>query len=318
MHLTDARSNPTTVLQTHQATAQAGELVSLTIAIPTYNRCRAVEQLIQQLLPQLQPNDELLVVDDGSQDETRAVLAQIPSVRLIVNPSNCGMVKTWNTCLTSASQDWICMIHDDDHIAPTALETIRRACATMNAPALIAHQSIAPHMDQQFRYRVAEPGAWAVLNTTTTPSGVTIHRAIVDDVGGFSEQFPYSCDLEYFARVCVHYPSLVIESPQILHYNQHDQNYQYKTWHQPDFWRQLEAIEETVLQYANLDPAIAAFTFRDRMAAYAWHMLENAARANDPTLLRHVGWLLQRYPYLGRRVRLSAAMAFLFNRLIKL
>jgi glycosyltransferase involved in cell wall biosynthesis len=295
----------------------SGALPPLTIAIPTYNRSQSVTALVKQLMPQLLPGDELLVVNDGSHDSTVEVLHGFPEVKLVSNPSNCGMVKTWNRCLTAASQDWICVIHDDDSVSPKALQTIRRACTLVGEPALIAHRSLDAHLDHSFRYRLAEPGTWAVLNTTTTPSGVTLHRSIVETIGTFNEQFSYSCDLEYFARICAHYPSLVIENPEILYYNQHDQNYQYKTWRKADFWQQLEAIERTILNYASLGGDVERY-FRDRMSNYAQHMLKNAAQAEDKMLLRHVGSVLSKQHYLGRRVRLAAGIATIFNTYVEL
>jgi predicted benzoate:H+ symporter BenE len=70
-----------------------GALLPLTIAIPTYNRCQLVVTLVQQLLPQLLPNDELLIVDDGSQDATAETLRSIPQVKLVSNPSNTAWSK---------------------------------------------------------------------------------------------------------------------------------------------------------------------------------------------------------------------------------
>ncbi|MBW4469057.1 MAG: glycosyltransferase family 2 protein [Stenomitos rutilans HA7619-LM2] len=313
----DAHLNQVKALSDHAGSLAFAGAAPLSITIPTYNRCESVVALVQQLLPQLSPEDELLVVDDGSQDGTTDALRNLNAVKLVPNPSNYGMVKTWNRCLEVASRDWICIIHDDDRVAPTALATIRRACTIVGEPALIAHRSVDSHLDQAFRYRLAAPGAWAVMHTPTTPSGVTVHRAVVDAIGGFDKQFPYSCDLEYFARICARYPSLVIESPELLYYNQHDQNYQYKTWRQADFWQQLEAIEQTVLKYAGLSTT-GENHFRDRMSHYAQHMLQNAAQADDQTLLRHIGWMLWKQPYLGRRVRLTAGIAALFNSYVKL
>jgi len=301
----------------HEHTSASEALPPLTIAIPTYNRCQSVVALVQQLTPQLRPEDELLVVDDGSQDNTAKALHNLTQVRLVSNPSNCGMVKTWNRCLAAASHDWICIVHDDDRVALTALQTIRRACVLVGEPALIAHRSVDSHLDQAFRYRLAGPGAWAVLNTTTTPSGVTLHRSIVEAIGGFNEQFTYSCDLEYLARICARYPSLIIESPELLYYNQHDQNYQYKTWRKDDFWRQLETIERTILSHADLNADTERY-FRDRMSNYAQHMLKTAAQAKDRTLLRHVGSMLWKQPYLGRRVRLAASIAAVANTYVEL
>jgi glycosyltransferase involved in cell wall biosynthesis len=317
MHTSNTNVSPAKTLQRQSYSGDFGVSPPLTIAIPTYNRCQSVTKLVHQLIPQLLPEDELLVVNDGSQDGTTEALHRIPEVTLVSNPSNYGMVKTWNRCLTAASQDWICVIHDDDSVGPTALQTIRRACTLVDEPALIAHQSLDSHLDHAFRYRLAEPGAWAVLHTTTTPSGVTLHRDIVKAIGTFDEQFSYSCDLEYLARICAHYPSLVIENPEILHYNQHDQNYQYKTWRQADFWQQLEAIERTILSYANLEADSERY-FRDRMTNYAQHMLKTASQAEDKTLLRHVGSVLWKQRYLGRRVRLAAGFAAALNTYVEL
>lgn len=317
MHTSGTNLSSVKVSPGQASSSASGALPPLTIAIPTYNRCQSVTALVKQLIPQLLPDDELLVVNDGSQDSTVETLHSIPEVKLVSNPSNYGMVKTWNRCLTAASQDWICVIHDDDSVASTALQTIRRACTLVAEPALIAHRSLDAHLDHSFRYRLTEPGTWAVLHTTTTPSGVTLHRSIVETIGTFNEQFPYSCDLEYFARICAHYPSLVIENPEILYYNQHDQNYQYKTWRQADFWQQLEAIERRILSYANLSANIEPY-FRDRMSNYAQHMLKTAAQAEDKILLRHVGSVLLKQHYLGRKVRLAAGIATIFNTYVEL
>lgn len=317
MHIINTQLSQTETVYEHERTSASEALPPLTIAIPTYNRCQSVVALVQQLMPQLRPEDELLVIDDGSQDNTVEALHSLTQVRLVSNPSNYGMVKTWNHCLTSASRDWICIIHDDDRVASTALQTIRRACVLIGEPALIAHRSVDSHLDQAFRYRLAEPGAWAVLNTTTTPSGVTLHRSIVEAVGGFNEQFTYSCDLEYLARICARYPSLIIESPELLYYNQHDQNYQYKTWRKDDFWQQLETIERMILSHAALNVDTERY-FRDRMSNYAHHMLKTAAKAEDKTLLRHVGSVLWKQPYLGRRVRLAASIAAVANTYVEL
>ena len=317
MQTSETNISSTRTLQRQAHSSEPRALPPLTIAIPTYNRCQSVTTLVHQLIPQLLPEDELLVVNDGSQDGTTENLARIPEVTLMSNPSNYGMVKTWNRCLTVASQDWICVIHDDDRVAPTALQTIRRACTLVGEPALIAHRSLDAHLDQAFRYRRAEPGAWAVLNTTTTPSGVTVHRDIVKAIGTFNEHFAYSCDLEYFARICAHYPSLVIENPEVLYYNQHDQNYQYKTWRQTDFWQQLEAIERTVLSYTDLSTDGDRY-FRDHMTNYARHMLKTASQAEDKTLLQHVGSILWKQQYLGRRVRFSASLAAVLNTYVEL
>ena len=282
---------------------------ALTIAIPTYNRCASVVSLAESIVPQLRSRDELLVIDDGSQDGTSEALGKIAGVRLLRNSSNRGMVVTWNACLQSASRDWICIIHDDDAIATTGIEAIRRACSAASDPALIAHHKVDTDLDACFRYRALEPGPWSVLNSSTPPSGATIHRAIVDTVGLFDERFAYSADIEYFARVSARFKLLIIESPQVVHCAVHDQNYRYKTWHEPDFLTQLEEIERLVIEYSGLRKGQAARESRLRMTGHVRHMFSCAACLGDKALLRRTGRLLYRMPGVERRLRLTACVA---------
>ncbi len=285
----------------------------LTVAIPTYKRCKNVLSLVQSILPQLHEEDELLVVDDGSQDGTAQSLESIKRLTLISNLSNQGMVKTWNKCLTFASNEWICLVHDDDTIAPEALKTIRKACSLVSEPALIAHESLDVNLDSRFRYRVVEPGAWAVQHSTLVPSGVTIHKSIIDSVGLFDEQFTYSPDIEYFARICAKFTSIRIESPHVLTFNIHHQNYEYKTWCKPDFFTQLEKIEMLLSTYSGLTEDVARTYFNYRMNQHIKHMLRYSSRADDKTLLQKVSSIIRDKPYLWRRNRANAQIAALLN-----
>ena len=58
---------------------------SLSIVIPTYKRCKSVAALVNSIIPQMMDEDELLVVDDGSQDDTTDILSKIARIRLISN-----------------------------------------------------------------------------------------------------------------------------------------------------------------------------------------------------------------------------------------
>jgi glycosyltransferase involved in cell wall biosynthesis len=290
-----------------------GEGASITIAIPTHNRCEAVTAVVTALLPQLQAGDELFVVDDGSDDGTAHSLNTISEVRLIRNETNQGMTSAWNSCLGLGSCDWICIIHDDDIVAPTALGAVRQACAVAGTPSLVGHRCVSPAIDSSLRCRVVEPGAWAVLNTLLVPSGVTVHRMIISALGRFSERFPYSPDIEYFARICRQYRSVVIENPPVIHCRLHQDNYQFSTWRRRDFLQQLEEIESLVTQYSGLSGAAASEAFRRRMNAHCAHMLRWSGHSGQAGLCRTVARAMRGRPYLRRRIRLAALVAALLN-----
>jgi len=286
---------------------------SLTIAIPTYKRCETVVSLVNSLLPQLHDGDELLVVDDASFDGTSEALGSIDKVRLITKTLNEGMVKNWNTCLTSASNDWICVIHDDDTIKPNALQSIRGACSIVGKPALIGHGTTDFDFDDSFCYRVLEAGTRAVLHSPPVPSGVTIHKDIIDSVGLFNERFCYSPDLEYFPRVCTRFPFLIIENPRILLFNFHGQNYEYKTWCKEDFLDQLEEIELLTIKYSNLPSGMVSDLFKYRMNRHINHMFRLAIRADNKILLRQIGKSVKGRSYLSKKNHIKAQISSTLN-----
>jgi glycosyltransferase involved in cell wall biosynthesis len=280
----------------------------LSIAIPTYNRRESVVPLVEAIKCQLLPEDELIVIDDGSSDGTAAALEAIQQVKLTRNTKNQGMVRTWNGCLQSATREWICLIHDDDAVGTHALGAIRRACSIINEPGLIEHARNGL-VDSRFRCRILDPGPWAVLHSALVPSGATIHRSVVDKVGMFDERFSYSADIEYFARICARYKSVVIESPDVIKYNLHQNNYQYRTWKQPDFFVQLEEILRLVVDYADLTEQEAQQCFRTQMTSYVMYILRTSARNHDRMAIRKASSVLLQMPGINYRSRIKAQVA---------
>jgi glycosyltransferase involved in cell wall biosynthesis len=283
------------------------ESVPLTIAIPTYNRCDIVRSLVQSVCEHALPSDEIIVSDDGSTDGTVDELRHVQKLRLIGHEKNRGMVANWNTCLESATNEWVCIVHDDDRLEPGALSTLRRACALANGPALILHRYAGRLFNDAFQYTFSEPSAGAVLSCPTIPSGAIIHRAIIDQLGLFDPHYQYSADLEYFPRIAARFPMIIIESPRILEYRLHGTNYQFKTWHQADFFIQYEALQRSVISHAGVqDEALKREILEQRTIGDLLYMFDMADRLGDRSLVRQVGKYCQEF-----RHRLSIRQRFL-------
>ena len=100
--------------------------------IPVYNRERCVAAAIQSVLGQTVPVHELIVVDDGSTDQSRAAIlegaAGDPRVRYLHQP-NAGAAAARNTGIGAATGDWIAFLDSDDIWTPQkmahALDVIR-------------------------------------------------------------------------------------------------------------------------------------------------------------------------------------------------
>jgi glycosyltransferase involved in cell wall biosynthesis len=281
---------------------------SISVAIPSYNRRSSLSALVAAAAEQLADDDELIVVDDGSTDGSAEEVMKSARCRLIRHEVNQGMVKAWNACLKSASRDWICIIHNDDRIGPGALDAIRTAARLAPNAGLIAHRHT-PSQAGGWCAEVWHAGADAVLNSTLIPSGASVSRSAVEVLGAFDERFDYSTDIEYFARVASRFDMVVIRSPQIVDYRLHDGNYQYATWRKPDFFAQLRAIEDAVMQHTGVTDERREYWRNSRWTGYLSYMFKTTRRLGDRQLLRKIAEELVTRPNVGRRLRVQALIA---------
>ena len=100
----------------------------LTIAIPTYNRLPQVSARVAELLPQLSPEVELLVVDNASEPpvpltEFAASLAD-SRFRIVRNSANIGLAANICRCIEQARGEWVWVLGDDDAVNPCAIRDI--------------------------------------------------------------------------------------------------------------------------------------------------------------------------------------------------
>ena len=91
--------------------------VQVSVAMATYNGSAHVMEQLRSILDQLGPRDEVVVVDDASTDDTRAVLASVddPRVRVVASPVNRGYVRTFEAALV-ASRGEVVLLSDQDDV----------------------------------------------------------------------------------------------------------------------------------------------------------------------------------------------------------
>lgn len=97
-----------------------GDLVS--VIIPTYNRALICKRAVESVLAQTHGNVEIVVVDDGSKDNTREVIIGLDDRVKYIYQANAGVSAARNTALEAASGDYIAFLDSDDAWLPWKLE----------------------------------------------------------------------------------------------------------------------------------------------------------------------------------------------------
>ncbi len=106
----------------------------VSVIVPTYNRADLVGQAINSLLAQTRLPDEIIVIDDGSSDDTSTVLARYGPPVQVIRQHNRGRSAARNTGLGAASGDLIAFLDSDDWLPPESIT--RRAIYLEQNPAV--------------------------------------------------------------------------------------------------------------------------------------------------------------------------------------
>ena len=99
-----------------------------TVIIPTFNRAEFIKRAVDSVLMQAFKDYEIIVVDDGSTDETLEILRDIKDKRIkIVAQSNRGVAHARNQGIKAAQAEWMCFLDSDDEFLPSKLNSLKTA-----------------------------------------------------------------------------------------------------------------------------------------------------------------------------------------------
>ncbi len=183
---------------------------AVSVIIPAYNCAGTIAATLRSVAAQTVPEIEIIVVDDGSRDQTRDVvgaLAREDRRIVVVSQSNSGVSATRNRGIRMAKAAIVAFIDGDDLWAPDHLERHLARFAAM--PHLGVSFCAARYVDALGhvvgRSRVS-PGrvkAEHILysNPTTTCSTLVVRRRVFDVCGIFDEELDRSEDQEWLFRV---------------------------------------------------------------------------------------------------------------------
>ena len=107
----------------------------ITAVVPTYNRGPLIARALESILGQTRTPDEVVVVDDGSTDDTQErIQAYAGRVRYVRQP-NAGGSAARNRGVEEATHPWVAFLDSDDHWRPEHIERMSDAIAATDGAA---------------------------------------------------------------------------------------------------------------------------------------------------------------------------------------
>lgn len=194
----------------------------VSVIIPTYNRGWIIKESIDSVFSQTFDAFELIVVDDGSDDNTSEILDSYGNKLRIIRQANQGVSAARNRGIIASSGEFIALLDSDDLWLPEKLD--RQMSFFRNNPDAVICQTqeiwirngkrVNPcKHHKKLSGMIFEPSLNLCL---VSPSAVMFKRELMDMVGFFDERFPACEDYDLWLRVSLAYPVYLIDEALII------------------------------------------------------------------------------------------------------
>lgn len=213
--------------------------MKVSVVIPAYNAGQFIEETLESVYAQTYPPYEVIVVDDGSIDDTQErvekFLGRHPSLAYIRQNSS-GVAKARNMGIQAASGNWLAFMDADDLWTPTKLEIQMEFLRdNPHVDHLSAHAT--PFEGEKDRIHVPDSGFGhrgngvvehaALLLTIGNPiitSSVMIRKSSVSELGGFDESLVVAEDHELWLRLAMHGYIFAYQHQKLVRRRIHEHN----------------------------------------------------------------------------------------------
>lgn len=300
----------------HQYLPALHEQVS--VVIPAYNYAHFLPEAIASVLAQTWPDFELIIVDDGSTDNTPEICARFTDPRVrAVRQTNAGLSAARNTGIREARYPFVAFLDADDRWQPDFLATVFReferlgpafvavgtSCSRMNA----SGEPLAPPR-QNFLHTSELTAKSFCLRNRPLSSSVVVRRAVFEECGNFDTDLRSSEDRDMWIRITARGHRFFYLGEPLAIIRRHPQNMSknaprmkrnsglvlrcaWKTGAVPRsdvvFWLRAASIHYFLVAWTHFDDGLRARAWQYLLTSIAlWPIFLRADRVAEPPLFR--------------------------------
>lgn len=254
---------------------------SVSVVIPAFNNGDYIVDAVTSALNQTHPC-EIIVVDDGSTDDTASQLAPFAGRIKYIRQPNQGVSVARNNGIRQASGDWVALLDADDLWHPQKIEVQLMALSrsgdasgigmigSRGSKVMPATLSFEPSVR---RLEVRD----FMLTLPISPSSVLIRRSCFDKIGWFDPKFGPAADRDMWLRIAANYGVLEVNSP-CWWYRVHEKQMSRKSMQMNQEFRQVvhkffvedpkqKQFHNLAFSYIYIDAALAQLGEKQRLPA---------------------------------------------------
>ncbi len=211
-------------------------MTNISVVIPTFNRKNRVIQAIESVCNQTHPPSQVVVVDDGSTDDTAQMIQNSYPEITLLEQCNRGVSAARNAGIAVAKGDWIAFLDSDDRWLP---EKLARQVAELkrcegvqlcHCDEIWIRNGRRVNPRNVHKKRGGHIFEHCLPRCCISPSATLMRRGLFSELGEFDETLPACEDYDYWLRLCTHYPVHYIDEPLLVKYGGHSDQLSKMHW----------------------------------------------------------------------------------------
>ena len=200
----------------------------ISVIIPSYNRVTQLLRALHSVFNQTLTPDEVIVIDDGSTDDTQQVITNLYPRAIYRYQANKGVSAARNLGIQISNGEWLAFLDSDDEWMPGKLMQQYNHANTQPGVKIIHTNEVWVRHGKRVNQMKKHTKFGGMIfrqclpRCIISPSSVMVHRSLLDDIGTFDERLPACEDYDLWLRCSARYPAHYIESPLIIKHGGHD------------------------------------------------------------------------------------------------
>jgi glycosyltransferase involved in cell wall biosynthesis len=195
---------------------------AISVIIPTYNRAAYLGIAIDSVLNQTFSDFELIVVDDGSTDDSESIVMEREGIIFVRMDENAGVSQARNIGIEKARGELICFLDSDDSWAKDKLELQYSCMNSQQKPAACYTDEIwirngrRVNSGKRHQKYSGEILKYCLPLCIISPSSIMIRKKVLDDIGVFDETLPACEDYDLWLRLAARHSVEFISQKLII------------------------------------------------------------------------------------------------------